>query len=310
MILPPGDGPFPAIVTLHGSGPETRDISRALAYAIVAQGFAALIYDKRSCGESKGGSFNTAFRTLAGDALGGLALLQKDPRIRADRIGLFGPSQGSWIALEASRQSDDVAFLILQSGDATSPFEQEMFRIPQIFRNERERGVARSRNLTDGDLTELETFRRLKFETVMDGHPPAKWDSILGAVRTKPWFPLTGAGLPDADFWKANGRYDPLPILEHFRKPLLAVFGGRDVDKDIPRNAQLMRDALKHDPNAFVRVFETANHGLFETTTGMPIEVELLRLRRLAPGYVDTLTAFLHDRVSKDPAARDRGKRP
>src|SRR5688572_17309072 len=163
LILPPGQGHFPAVVMLHGAGAETRESSRVFAYYLAGRGVASLIYDKRSTGSSTGDSFNVPFAVLARDALGGAELLRRTPEIRKDRIGMFGPSQGSWIALEATQLDPDIAFLILQSGDATTPLEQEMYRVPSILRGERARGVPRSAGLTDTDLEQLEKFRRLKF---------------------------------------------------------------------------------------------------------------------------------------------------
>jgi dienelactone hydrolase len=47
FVAPEGPGPFPAVVLLAGSGPETRSDLRPIATQLVARGWAALIYDKR-----------------------------------------------------------------------------------------------------------------------------------------------------------------------------------------------------------------------------------------------------------------------
>ncbi|MEP7345611.1 MAG: alpha/beta hydrolase [Gemmatimonadaceae bacterium] len=295
IIMPPGPGPFTTIVMLHGAGAETRESSRVIAYYLAAHGVASLIYDKRSTGASTGDSFNVPFADLARDALGGVALLRRSAGVHPDRIGMFGPSQGSWIALAATQLDTSVAFLVLQSGDATTPLEQEMYRIPSILRSERARGVARSASLTDADIAELEAFRRLKFQFGMTGKAPDGWDRALATARRASWFALTGDGLPPRDFWAPNGTFDPMPALLAYRDPVLAVFGGRDVSKDVPRNATLMREAFARSENhhASVLVIDDANHGLFETKTGRPLEVELPSLTRIAPGYLEAVAAFL-----------------
>src|SRR5947209_7348046 len=55
LSLPVGDGPFPAVVLVHGSGPQDRDEAigpnkpfRDLAWGLASQGIAVLRYDKRT----------------------------------------------------------------------------------------------------------------------------------------------------------------------------------------------------------------------------------------------------------------------
>ena len=57
IVRPVGNGPFPAVVTVSGSGPNDRweEISngiapfRGIAYNLASRGYAVLAYDKRSC---------------------------------------------------------------------------------------------------------------------------------------------------------------------------------------------------------------------------------------------------------------------
>ena len=295
VILPTGAGPFPSLVMLQGAGSETRESSRVIAYWLAAHDVASLIYDKRSTGGSTGASFNVPFADLARDAIGGMKLLRGMLELRRDRIGLFGPSQGAWIALAATQIDPGIAFLILQSGDATSPLEQEMFRVISALKAERARGVARSVALADSDLVQIEAFRRLKFQHAMTGRAPDGWDAALAAARRASWFGLTGDGLPPGDFWVPNGAFDPMPALLSYRGPILSVLGARDISKDVQRNAAMMRDAFHRSGNAraSVLIIENGNHGLFETTTGLPLAVELPNLTRVAPGYLDAILEFL-----------------
>ena len=54
LSLPEGEGPHPAIVLLHGSGPLTRYSFGPYPHFFSSLGFAVLIYDKRGTGESTG----------------------------------------------------------------------------------------------------------------------------------------------------------------------------------------------------------------------------------------------------------------
>ena len=95
LLLPAGvQGPFPAVVMLHGSGADSRDIfwRTGDAEVFLQAGLAVFIYDKRGTGES-GGDWRTAtIEDLAGDALAAVRLLRGRAEIKADQIGIFGVS--------------------------------------------------------------------------------------------------------------------------------------------------------------------------------------------------------------------------
>ena len=55
LWLPPGDGPWPAVIVLHGAG-SRKENHADYARAAVAQGLAALTFDNRGHGETEGRS--------------------------------------------------------------------------------------------------------------------------------------------------------------------------------------------------------------------------------------------------------------
>lgn len=128
LDLPAGKGPFPAIVTTHGSPPLTRNDWYTLMVSnfFVQHGYAVLRYDKRGAGESTGeypevGTENSeALNNLADDALAGVQFLKDHELIDPNMIGVEGFSQGGWIAPLAASKSSDVAFAISVSGPTAS----------------------------------------------------------------------------------------------------------------------------------------------------------------------------------------------
>jgi hypothetical protein len=129
LDLPAGEGPFPAIVTIHGSPPLTRNdiYNLRISHFFVQHGFAVLRYDKRGAGESTGeypavGVENgkAALNDLANDALTGVEFLKNHDLIDPDMIGLAGHSQAGWIIPLAASKSPDVAFVIVSSGPTCS----------------------------------------------------------------------------------------------------------------------------------------------------------------------------------------------
>jgi pimeloyl-ACP methyl ester carboxylesterase len=110
LTLPPGAGPFPGVVMVHGSGPSQRDEFSFFAAYLESLGIAVLAGDKRGVGSSTGhypGSLasDATLTGLAADARAQVRFLAAQPQIDTARVGLWGDSQGGWIdAIAASRE--------------------------------------------------------------------------------------------------------------------------------------------------------------------------------------------------------------
>ncbi|MGB7181808.1 MAG: dienelactone hydrolase family protein [Burkholderiaceae bacterium] len=113
--LPNGQGPFPAIVFLHGCsglGRNARISSRHTAWAehMLDAGYAVLMIDSATPrgvqSTCNGGSMRRLmYMDRPKDAYAGLAFLQQQKNIRADKIGLLGWSQGGGITLRVIEQA-------------------------------------------------------------------------------------------------------------------------------------------------------------------------------------------------------------
>lgn len=68
-MTPEGEGKFPAIVFLHGSGPHQRAGFRPYAEEFAKLGIASLYFDKRGSGKSGGSWTTSSLNDIAGDVL-------------------------------------------------------------------------------------------------------------------------------------------------------------------------------------------------------------------------------------------------
>ena len=132
LHLPDGPPPYPAVVLVHGSGnsPGTEWLYNSDFF--VANGIAALTYDKRGSGHS-GGEFTFDFHQLARDAVAAVGTLLEEPEIDIQRIGLSGYSQGAWVAPLASSMSDSIAFVVVNYGMIESPAEEARLEMRQLL---------------------------------------------------------------------------------------------------------------------------------------------------------------------------------
>jgi dienelactone hydrolase len=107
LYRPAGDGPFPAVILLHGcAGVRRKDTQWAEAFR--QQGYVALVVDSlsgRGIGTAehrRGVCMGLHFwgTTRAGDLLASLAHLQALPFVDPERIAVVGWSHGAWTALD------------------------------------------------------------------------------------------------------------------------------------------------------------------------------------------------------------------
>ncbi len=126
LDLPTGQGPFPAVVLGHGSGPKTIDDLRGFAERLLAGGYAVPRFDKQGTGRS-GGTYRRIgrdpsaaelFPELAADLEEAVRVAARHPQVDAGRVGLMGESQAGWIVPLAASREPSVAFNVLLSGPA------------------------------------------------------------------------------------------------------------------------------------------------------------------------------------------------
>jgi uncharacterized protein len=105
LLLPTGAPPFPAIVLVHGPGPNDRDetifstqVFRDLAEGLASRGIAVLRYDKRTkvYGEKMSDMDFTLEEETVDDAARAIALLRGQPEIDSARIYVLGHSLGGY----------------------------------------------------------------------------------------------------------------------------------------------------------------------------------------------------------------------
>jgi alpha-beta hydrolase superfamily lysophospholipase len=126
LYLPDSGSLHPVLTVAHAASAGTRDfgVYRHLARVLPEEGIGVFVFDRRGSGSS-GGKFETAsFFDLASDIQAAISRLKLRHDVDVKNLGIWGMSQGGWIAPLAASQSGDVAFIIAVSAPAVSPAEQ------------------------------------------------------------------------------------------------------------------------------------------------------------------------------------------
>lgn len=123
LTLPEGEGPFPAVVLITGSGQQDRNETiflhkpfLVLADHLTRNGIAVLRYDDRGVGKSKGKTNDATSLSFAGDAEAAVNYLLQRPEINKKKIGLAGHSEGGLIAPIVASRNSNIAFIVSLAG--------------------------------------------------------------------------------------------------------------------------------------------------------------------------------------------------
>lgn len=130
LLLPAGKV-HAAVVFVHGSGPQARNLELASRFA--RDGIAVLVYDKRGVGKS-GGQYEDKqsvsgmnISLLADDAASALKTLASHPALRGVPVGITGISQAGWIGPLAAERSGVARFIVLWSGPVCKVSEEDIY---------------------------------------------------------------------------------------------------------------------------------------------------------------------------------------
>lgn len=265
----------PAIVFVHGSGNSTRSDFKALAKSFQKLGYAALIYDKRGCGESGGDPksvSNFSFETLAGDAISAVDYLHQ--RGEFSKIGLYAASQGGWVAPLAASKTEKIRFLVIQSGSVATVGEDNIFersaRLAYEGFSTAEVAEAREMHITDNEFTR-NPLAQESFRALWEKYKNTKWFSRVYA----------GEGMLSQDnpyrlWYRTVVDFDPVPLWRQLSLPVLWLYGEASLDRFCPvEQSMVVINNLKAEGKDYeVRIHPGGDHNLLVGKKQAPIAEE------------------------------------
>jgi uncharacterized protein len=267
LTMPVGAGPFPAIVLVHGSGPNDRDESlgpnkpfKDLALGLASRGLAVLRYDKRTKVYGAKVAPLTQFTVREesiDDAIVATALLRAEPKIDPARIFVLGHSLGGMIAPRIAEADPKIAGIIVMAG-LVRPLDQAMYDQSRYLAN------------ADGTVTPAEQQQIDAAKKAMETIASLTDEDAKAGKRI--------AGAP-ASYWLDLRDYNPPAAAARLPQRILVLQGERDYQvttSDFVR----WQSALAGIPTAQFKLYPALNH-LFIAGTGRSLPAEYA-----VPGHV------------------------
>ena len=312
LTLPAGNGPFPGLLLISGSGAQDRNEEifghkpfLLLADHLTRSGIAVLRLDDRGVGGSDAGPPGVTSRDLAADVRRGVRWLASRPELDPRRIGLLGHSEGGLIAPLVAAECDSVAFVILLAGTGVPGREILL---------EQTRLISAASGLNEDFLDRQYRAQNALFDLVLSGADSA---AVCEGVRRLidvqlGRLPGEHGGLDETAYERqvraAYARVDhpwfrfflacdPRPLLQQVACPVLALNGTLDLQVSAAQNLPEILRALLAGGNGdvTVRALGDLNH-LFQTA-GSGLLTEYAQIEEtIAPVVLELIARWLHER--------------
>ena len=176
--------------------------------------------------------------------------------VEAERLGLWGLSQGGWIGPLAAAASDEVAFLALVASTGVTPSDQMMYAV------ERQLRLAGYGD----EVVERALDLRRRFEAWVHRPEPddelaaALWDGVDEPWWGQAWLPPTLLDEESRRLWIEEMDFDPRPVFAQVRVPTLLFYGAEDSWTPVEPSVESWR-AARGDEVEIV-VVQCAEHDL------------------------------------------------
>lgn len=299
LTLPAGEGPFPAVVFVHGSGSSNMDEKvgkltpfRDLAHGLAEHGIASLRYDKRTFTHGRKMVRNknlviTLREETIEDAVAAVELLKHDTRIDAARVYVAGHSMGAMLAPRIDAEGADCAGLILMAGTLRT--------LEDVMRAQLEEAVPQLNPLTRLLLSGYFQKTLAKFEGLYD-----LTDEQARAVKV--------AGGTTLYYFKEAGERPAAAYLTALNKPVLILQGSKDLQVKAEVDFEGYKTLLKDRPNVTFRLYEGLNHAfvpaLYDTFSKAAKEFSVER--HIGPEVIGDMADWILTQAGAAPTCNER----
>jgi uncharacterized protein len=266
VSIPTGEKPFPAVVLVHGSGPNDRNETigpnqpfKDIAQGLASRGILVLRYDKRSMvypEECKSLTNFTLEDEVIDDALSAITYLQNNKNVNYSQIYLLGHSLGAMMAPEIARQKTVVNGMVLLAAPARS-FE-DLYLAQYTYLAE-----------LDGTIDENEQ------KMLKDIEASVQKIKDLNISTDESVFNLPFS------YWEYLSTYDAIETSNNLSIPILILQGKRDYQVTYEDDFIIWQETFHNSTMVTLKDYNTLNH-LFISGTGTPTNTEYLD-----PGNMD-----------------------
>jgi dienelactone hydrolase len=270
LTVPVGAGPFPAILLVHGTGPNDRDetiggtkMFKDLAEGLASRGVVVLRYEKRTrqySAKMAGMARMTIQEETVTDAVAASTLLRAEKEVDPKRIYVLGHDLGGYIAPRIAEDDGKLAGLVILAGNAR-PLEDLVLEQSQ------------NSNMPPQQMTRLKgLIARIKALEPGDADAP----------------PILGMKVP---YLLDLKEYNPPVVAKQQAIPVMVLQGERDFQVTMT-DFGLWKVGLGARKDVVYHSYPTLNH-LFVGGEGKSTAAEYPKPGHVAPEVIDDIAKWV-----------------
>ncbi len=312
LLTPKNRSTYPGVILVTGSGPQNRDeeifgfkIFKVIAESLATKGIAVLRYNDRGFPPSSGDFKTATTADFATDAQAAVHYLRKVRGMQISRIGILGHSEGAVIASMLAGQHKDLDFIVLMAGPAIrgdSLLLAQSSALLNASHSSKEK-IAREQHIQN------EIFKTIRNDDGWDTLQEHITQIIDDEVNTLPQ--KTKAAIPDiksfveaktsaqmasvrSPWMKWFINYNPAIDMRNIHIPVLALFGGKDLQVPAAINLKEMQKIFKQNGNTkfLPFIFVDANHLFQDAKNGTVQEYPILK-KTFTNGFLTRISDWI-----------------
>lgn len=290
----------PAVLLVSGSGPQDRDGTVAghrpflvLADHLTRSGFVVLRMDDRGVGKSEGNLAAATLEELAADVQVAVQFLKGRDEVDPQRVVLLGHSLGGIVAAMVARDEQLAGLVLLAApalaGDALLHLQSER--------------LLEASGAGKRDMAKAREINSRVYEIVAKSEDQeSAGEQIRSILREQAVMPPEAVEVQLRTLLSPSFRsfllFDPEQVFPHVKVPLLALYGGKDLQVPGEENSAALRALLPREASVpqEVQILRGLNHLFQECRKGTPEEYGTIE-QTISPKVLKIVSSWLLQRV-------------
>jgi fermentation-respiration switch protein FrsA (DUF1100 family) len=277
ISIPNGNGSYPCVVLVHGSGPVDRDETvlvnkpfKDISWGLASNEVIVLRYDKRTYvypEETAALKNLTLQEEIIDDVNSAIDLLKTYEKVDKSKIFVLGHSLGAMAAPQIASTNDDVTGIMMLAAPARGL--EDLFYDQIVYLAELD-GIIDETEYNNINLTN-QSREKIKSLNISED------ELVLGARKP---------------YWEYLSNYNPVDTTKNLSIPMMIVQGLRDYQVTYEDDYLVWNSIFSENSNVFLKTYDSLNH-LFIAGVGTPTNTEYLIEGNVAEEVIEDIIDFI-----------------